>query len=881
MRIERMRLSGFKRSMMWGAVAAAISTWLPLQNAHAQSVSATDAAYEFNLPAGDLAKALDVFSEQAGVQVGYTPDIVSGKQARAVRGRLGWHEALGQLLQGNGIGFRQINDSSIVIERLGTPNTPASPSSTASPPRASATSRDAPVTDIESISVTGTRIRGGSTPSPVITIGSERIQEEGFADLGEVIRSVPQNFSGGQNPGIATGASATGNNYNTTGGSGMNLRGLGPDATLTLLNGRRLSYGGYQQSVDISAIPVEAVERLEIVPDGASAIYGSDAVGGVANVILKSDFDGVTVGARYGGATEGGLITREYTATVGSTWSSGGLLATWKKSSNDPIYSDQRDFTQSMYRSSTLWQGNDLQSGLLSLYQSFGDSVEVHLDALGSERNIWMDTAYGGIYYRWMPETKTTLVAPSVDLKLPGDWTLSLSASLGKDKTSFRQEGINAGTGSISSVSTGAYSNKSVVYEVDGEGRLFALPGGDARLAIGTGYRYNDFLYLNISGNSTLADGSESSRFAYAELSLPLVGPSQDTPGIDRLVLTAAGRTEDYDTYGRVSTPKVGLIYSPSADFTFKTSWGKSFKAPTLLQRYWDQSAYLYTPATFGGSGYPADATVLYRSGGNADLQPERAETWSASLAFHPEALPGLDLELTWFDIDYTERIVQPVVASQALVDPAYADFVTDYPAEASVTEAIANSDYFYNNSGIAYDAANVVAIVDNRYVNATNQKIKGVDLSGSYRFDLGNGRLTLRGSASWLDSVRAATSTSSYSDTAGILFYPAKISGRIGAVWNEGGFSSSVFGNYKSGVRNTADGTKGASFTTFDGTLRYEVGQRESALANVVVEFSAQNIFNHAPPLYTVASLSNAPYDSTNYSVVGRFVSVSLSKHW
>src|SRR3546814_19383184 len=77
-----------------------------------------------------------------------------------------------------------------------------------------------------------------------------------------------------------------------------------------------MAYSGFVQAVDISAIPIEAVERIEIVADGASAIYGSDAVGGLANVILKRDFDGVTVGARYGPAPAGGLATPEYALTA-------------------------------------------------------------------------------------------------------------------------------------------------------------------------------------------------------------------------------------------------------------------------------------------------------------------------------------------------------------------------------------------------------------------------------------------------------------------------------------------------------------------------------------------------------------------------------------
>src|SRR3546814_5288960 len=85
-----------------------------------------------------------------------------------------------------------------------------------------------------------------------------------------------------------------------------------------------MAYGGRAQSVDISAIPVEAVERIEIVPDGASAIYGSDAVAGVGNVILKRDFEGVTIGTRFGTASSGGLTTREYTVTAGTVWDDGG-----------------------------------------------------------------------------------------------------------------------------------------------------------------------------------------------------------------------------------------------------------------------------------------------------------------------------------------------------------------------------------------------------------------------------------------------------------------------------------------------------------------------------------------------------------------------------
>jgi hypothetical protein len=102
-----------------------------------------------------------------------------------------------------------------------------------------------------------------------------------------------------------------------------------------------------------------------------------------------------------------------------------------------------------------------------------------------------------------------------------------------------------------------------------------------------------------------------------------------------------------------------------------------------------------------------------------------------------------------------------------------------------------------------------------------------------------------------------------------------------MGAVWQQSGFTASLFGNYTGGVINTADGSKGSSVTTFDATMRYDTGTRNDAWSNLTWELSAQNLLNRTPPLYAVASLVHAPYDSTNYSAVGRFLNLSVSKRW
>jgi outer membrane receptor protein involved in Fe transport len=253
-------------------------------------------------------------------------------------------------------------------------------------------------------------------------------------------------------------------------------------------------------------------------------------------------------------------------------------------------------------------------------------------------------------------------------------------------------------------------------------------------------------------------------------------------------------------------------------------------------------------------------------------------------LAFHPEALPGLDAELTWFGIDYTNRVVIPIIYQQALSNPAFGDFVVRSPTSEQIQELLAvYGGNFYSYVEAPYDASKVVAIIHDEDVNAARQRIKGLDLSGSYRFDLGGGQLAVHGSASWLDSVQALSAGQPEQPLAGTAFYPARLKGRIGTIWTSGGFTASGFVNYTGGVINTNLATvreKSASFTTLDTTINYSIGNRAGAFSGMTFGLSVQNLLDRKPPLYTVPGPSYLPYDATNYSVVGRFISVSVSKH-
>lgn len=206
----------------------------------------------FNLPRQDLGDALRSVAAQAGIELYASARELEGRSTQPLTGRMTAREAIDTLLRGTGLTARYDKGAVIIGGRSGD-ETPGE-----APP--------------EAIIVTGTRIAGAPAAVPVIEVSAEDIRNSGRADLGEVARSLPQNFGGGQNPGIGNSQGAPNENANANGASTFNLRGIGPNATLTLLNGNRFAYTGVSSVIDVSAIPVSAVERIEIVTDGASAI---------------------------------------------------------------------------------------------------------------------------------------------------------------------------------------------------------------------------------------------------------------------------------------------------------------------------------------------------------------------------------------------------------------------------------------------------------------------------------------------------------------------------------------------------------------------------------------------------------------------------------
>jgi iron complex outermembrane receptor protein len=202
---------------------------------------------------------------------------------------------------------------------------------------------------IEKIEITGSNIKRieGETALPVTVISREQLEQEGIQTAMEAIERLSSNSSvGGIN--LQGSIGATGVGY-----ASASLRGLGGTRTLVLMNGRRLANTAFQGGlVDINAIPLSAVERVEVLTDGASAIYGTDAIAGVINFILRKDFTGFEGYAYYGDSEQGGGKTDRYSGTIGFgdlDRTGYNVFATVDYTKTREIKASQRTFSRTSY----------------------------------------------------------------------------------------------------------------------------------------------------------------------------------------------------------------------------------------------------------------------------------------------------------------------------------------------------------------------------------------------------------------------------------------------------------------------------------------------------------------------------------------------------
>lgn len=294
-------MSGSNRKFRTILLAACAAFAVVPAVVHAQAGGQTS----YNVQARDLGTALTELARQANREIYFSAELTRGLRAPAVRGQMTVEEALARVLRGSGLRYRLNSSGAIVIERIPGEGMGALSGITNPEPDSSLPMQ----ADTREIVVVGSRLRnaGRDGPAPVTIITRERLDQIGASSVGDVLNYLPQQTI------------ASEDRVNAAGARTVRLRGLGIGSTLVLINGRRTvtsALTGSQNYFDLNSIPISAVERIEVLSTSASAIYGADAVGGVINIVLRSNVSNPVVSV-HGGGAEGGADERRVSVAFG------------------------------------------------------------------------------------------------------------------------------------------------------------------------------------------------------------------------------------------------------------------------------------------------------------------------------------------------------------------------------------------------------------------------------------------------------------------------------------------------------------------------------------------------------------------------------------
>jgi outer membrane receptor protein involved in Fe transport len=910
------------KNNLWGvfmrlSVAAAISCLLLTSLPAAESASAA-IVKKTNIPPQGLDSALEEFAHERGLQLIYATDEVGTLRSPGARGDLSAADVLERLLQGTGLSYEFLDDKTVTVEPTATANTDeamASQSPSAAPsadksaavpaesasPQQNSTDQDSAsaneqgrrdatsqAVQLDEVVVTGTHIRGTEPVAPVLVFTRGDIEQNGFGTVDDLIKSLPENFNGGASTTTVGSISGGGNAVNSTEATGVNLRGLGNDATLVLLDGHRIAPGNISANfVDISMIPLSAVERVEIVPDGASAIYGSDAVGGVVNFILRKNFSGAETMVREDAVTSGGYRQFEAAQTAGTVWDGGSALLSYEYLDQKPLLAADRSYAHTL-EPFDLVPPQIRHGVLLNADQSLAPGVDLFADATYSHRDSLNDYAVTG--YQPLVEVidvDAYTATLGTRVSLPYAMQLELSADYGGSRSHLEE--YRLGGTPPSYVAATESSVVSLDAKLDG-GVAWGILGGPLRYAVGAQFRREsvDQYYFVPSTEIGFAP-SRTVTAAFGELEVPLLGPAEGVSGPGRLDLSLAARAERYSDFGYTTNPKVGLAWRPWPALKLRGTYGTSFVAPELNELNPKLTEAAAEPLPDPKNGGTTDTLLTF--GGNAALQPQKATSWTLGADFQPQASAGPRASVSYYNIDYRDRIATLedtgfsnlflALVNEATLGPA---IVQRNPSLALVQQ-LESSPVYFNYSGQANPT--IGAIVSSRELNLSAVHTSGLDMDLSYKAMFsGLSSLEVGAAGTYIlnfdDQFTTYTPKSSVVNT---LFNPTHLKLRARTIVQHGGFNGALFLNYVSAYRdNTATGTVPvASWTTLDATFAYDFGKNRGPLSGLVARLGVTNLTNRAPPyIYNVTSAaSGIYYDGANANPLGRIVYGQLVKRW
>lgn len=897
---------------------------------HAQETQSRQIALD--IEPQSMSDALNDWAQQTGLQLIFPDaDITNRLAAPSVRGTYTAQAALNQLLAGTQLTYEFVNDRTVSI-RERHPDAPmlAKPmgreqrepyvrlvdrrfgeemSDGTVIRRVAATQQDESleaeqlsasekrrnVEFLAEVVVTGSHIHGvENSTAPITVLDKAYIDSTGLGTTTGLIESLPQNFALASPAGVVT-PGVTGPR---TQGSSINLRGLGEGTTLVLLNGRRMALGYVGSSADIAALPLSAVERVEVLTDGASAVYGSDAVGGVVNFILRSDFDGAETRVRTGWS-DGGVNEYRFGQVLGNAWDSGNALVSVEYYKRDLLPASERDFVPEASDIGSLFPKDRNYSAMLSGRQNVTNALSIFADGLYMSRDSYHEGGRVTFDENYTVENPQTSATVGLDWRVGQNWQIEASGSYARNELDYSSSSsLDIAAGRGAGLTDNLFEIQTATVKIDGS--VFMLPGGSVRVAAGVDWRSESLDYSAQFENGTIHQEGHFDqiiRSVFGEMHLPIVGARNSLSGIKRLELSLAGRFDDYSSFGSSVDPRYGLMWEPLGGLRIRGSYGSSYVAPKLSS--YSLSATGALALTSSDPESPTGRSRQLRMIGNdvGNFSAQESKSASFGVEFVPDFIPGLQVGLNYYEIDYRNRIASPPSASVILGNPSsFGSLFIRNPSIAEVNEHIAigqrgqvgfvayNPDFTEDTN---FDPSTVSVIVDARIRNLSVVKTSGLDVSIQYGFKTAGSDIRLGMTGTYISElVQKTTSTSTSFDTVDTIYNPPSWRARGFVSWERQGWAANLFVNHTNSYTDNRTTTPVpiSSYTVMDARLAYDFNEhiKDGLLSGVTASVSVQNLSDRDPPHTAIVDLTrDMGFDPTNANPMGRLVAIEFVKAW
>ena len=828
-----------------------------------------------------------MWARQSGRQIIYRVDDVADARTVGVRGRLSADEALRDLLAGTAFVAHRDPTGAVAIVR-GAGMASADPTLPIDQAGES-------VDESQEIIVTGTRLRNiESVASPLTRYTRTDIERAARADLADFLQILPQNFSGGSfglTPDALSGGGAE-SFLSVAGAVSPNLRGLGPGSTLTLVNGRRIAPSAGSAFVDVGVIPQSMIERIDIVADGASAVYGADAVGGVVNIILRDDLDGAETQLSYELDDSGDYHNLEASQSLGTQWNNGGAMISGRYRKRSDLDTRDRDFAEhvpgldmpNLLLTPELYPAAKEATLFATVRQQISTGVRGELDGWYATRK--QDQVVGGGYVTAFDSRSDQYnLNGSLDIDLPAGLRANVGGGYSASREDTSQTSFLQGAGQVFFID-GKQDFDLWYASANVAGDLFRLPAGAVAFSLGAEHRDEKFLFDFTGDLSAKRKVKRDTDSAYAELLLPLVSQESHLGILRRASLSLAGRYDNFSDVGDAWTGRVGLL----ADFTdarLRSTYSTAFRAPTLNDiGKAGQLTILGDPFTYFSPDRPGDFARVFNILGYSELEPEKARIFTIGADITPRSVPDLILSGTYFRYNYRNRLATPPFSSEILLQPdVYGGVFYPVSSAEQLAGIIAGAEAL-GGQFIPFDPTLTLAdyeyIIDLSFRNIAAQKVDGLDLEARYSREIGAWSWTGAVASTFIfNDKRTITQGSTPNDLVGLFGEQPDFKLRASLTGSRGGFTGTAAVNHVSGFKNTnlLDNPSTDAFTTVDLNLQYRLDHLLNG-SGTTFGFAVRNLFDEDPP-FVERGLDSPSYDPANANPLGRVFQVRVTHEW